>query len=254
MGPFKDHFSEVAGSYAAYRPTYPTEMIRHLASLAPGRESAWDCATGNGQAAVLLADQFDRVLASDASADQIAHAAAHPRVTYRVALAQDSALPDASVDLVTVAQALHWLDRPRFYPEVHRVLKSRGILAVWAYASVEIDPEVDRVVRWFYRDRVGRYWPPERRHTENGYQDLDFPFEELPGGAWAMRTVLDRRGFLGYIGTWSSVRACRAMEGRDPIEELEAALAPHWKDPSERREMISPVLLRVGRRRQDPPA
>ena len=55
---FKDRFSGHAAEYALYRPHYPKELFQYLASLAPNRDAAWDCATGNGQAAEMLAEYF----------------------------------------------------------------------------------------------------------------------------------------------------------------------------------------------------
>src|SRR5262245_38403499 len=124
---FKDHFSTVASNYALYRPRYPAELFAYLATLVPTCEFAWDCATGSGQAAVALAAHFKRVIATDASATQIANGETHPRVEYRVAPAEQSGLAAASVDLLTVAQALHWFDLPRFFVEANRVLRPRGV-------------------------------------------------------------------------------------------------------------------------------
>src|SRR5438128_2266209 len=97
---FKDLFSKQAGSYAQYRPTYPERLFDYLAGIAPARESVWDCGTGNGQAALLLASRFTHVIATDPSERQIAQATPNPRVEYRVAPAEKSGLPDSSVDLV----------------------------------------------------------------------------------------------------------------------------------------------------------
>ncbi len=159
---FADHFSAASADYARYRPDYPDRLFAYLADRAPGRRRAWDCATGNGQAARGLARHFAEVIATDASAQQIASAPPHRRVSYRVAPAEDSGLPDESVELITVAQALHWFDRPRFWPEARRVLVPRGVIAVWCYDLLSIDAEVDAVVGRLYRDVVGPYWPPER--------------------------------------------------------------------------------------------
>jgi SAM-dependent methyltransferase len=242
-----DYFSASAEAYAAFRPSYPDTLIRYVASCAPGRDLAWDCATGNGQAAVPLAQWFARVVATDASATQLAHARPHPRVTYRLAAAGASGLDAASVDLVTVAQALHWLDLDAFYKEVHRVLKPDGVLAVWCYARCRVAPEIDPVIDWFYDERVGRYWPPERLHTETAYRDLPFPFAELPAAAWAMTASLTRAELLGYIGTWSAVDIARRTEGADPVPELEARLAPVWPSDAMRRSVTWPLALRIGR-------
>jgi len=244
---FADHFSDHAGAYAEYRPSYPPGLVAYLASLCERHALAWDVGTGSGQAAVLLAEHFGRVLATDASAEQVGHAQRHPRVEYRLALAQDSGLPPQSVDLVTVAQALHWFDLPRFYAEVRRVARPGGVVAGWCYGKVRIDPEVDPVVERFYAGRVGRYWPPERRHVEAGYRDLDFPFEELPTEAWALEVQLTRGEFLGYVATWSAVAAARKVGGVDPTVAFGLELAAVWPEINQRRQVSWPIALRAGR-------
>jgi SAM-dependent methyltransferase len=188
------------------------------------------------------------VLATDASPEQIDAAPADPRITYRVAREDDSGAPAGGVDLVTVAQALHWLDLRRFYPEVDRVLRPQGILAVWCYGRMTAGPRVDPVLEWFYAERVGRFWPPGREHVEAGYRSLEFPFEEIPAGPWRMSARLSRRNLLGYVGTWSAVHRAREEQGSDPIPELEAALAGSWPDPDEAREVVWPLAVRIGRR------
>ncbi len=249
--PFSDHFSGVAGDYAAFRPGYPAPLVARLAELAPRRDVAWDVATGSGQAAKLLADSFARVIATDASAEQLAKATRHPRIEYRVAAAEDSGLDAASVDLITVAQALHWFDVDRFHSEARRVARADALIAEWCYGVVRIDDAaVDAVVHRFYDERIGRWWPPERAHVERAYRDLPFPFEPLARdavGEWSMREPLDRDRFVGYAKTWSAVKECRAKEGVDPIPELEAALEPVWRDRSRRIDVLWPLTLRVGR-------
>jgi SAM-dependent methyltransferase len=249
MKPFADHFSGHAAQYAAHRPSYPPELVAAVASLVPAHDLAWDCGTGNGQAAVLLAAHFTQVIATDASREQLAQAPAHPRIAYRVALQDDSGAAPASVDLVTVAQALHWFDLRRFYGEANRVLKADGVLAVWCYDLPRVAPDIDPVVTWFYSQRIGRFWPPERRHVEAGYRDLEFPFEEMPSEVWPMTAWLTRQEFLGYVGTWSAVVKARLEEGADPLVELGPALAAVWPRPDERRQVTWPIRLRAGRRR-----
>jgi len=246
---FADHFSRQAGAYAAFRPTYPRGLIARLAGLAPGLDAAWDCATGNGQAALLLAAHFAQVLATDASREQLARAVPHPQVVYREALADDSGAPSASVDLITVAQALHWFDLDGFYDEARRVLRPNGVLAVWCYGAARVSPEIDRVLDWFYTQRVGRHWPLERRHVEAGYRDLTFPFAEVDIGAWSMTASLDRRTLIGYVGTWSAVGRTHEAEGGDPLVDLATALAAPRPDKAatEPRTVTWPLGIRVGR-------
>jgi len=175
---FKDHFSRQAADYAKFRPRYPQELFVYLGNIAPSRQLAWDCGTGNGQAAVGLASVFDRVIATDASEKQIANGQLHKRVDYLVAPAENSGIQSDTVDLIMVAQALHWFDLDRFYAEARRVLKPNGVLAVSAYNLLHIEPAIDEVVNRYYYDVVGPFWPPERKLVEN-FAHLPFSFHEI---------------------------------------------------------------------------
>lgn len=246
--PFNDHFAPVSGAYADFRPTYPPALFDWLAEAAPGRALAWDCACGSGQASVDLAARFDRVVATDASAKQLQGAALHPRIEYRAAPAETSGLADAAVDLITVAQALHWFDRPAFYAEARRVLRPGGILAVWSYGvqTVEGD-EVNARVQHFYREVVGPYWPPERVLVEQGYRTLDFPFAEFAPPAFEMTVVWPLARLLGYFRSWSATGRYIQARGEDPVAGLAEALAPLWGEPEAGRRVTWPLALRVGR-------
>lgn len=232
-----------------YRPSYPPALVAYVVGLCERHDLAWDAGTGNGQAAAMLAEHFARVVATDASPEQIARARPHARVEYRVARESDSGLKGASVDLVTVAQALHWFDHARFYAEVHRVLVPGGVFAAWTYDQMRIDPAVDAVVDRVHSARIERFWPPERRHVHAMYMDLDFPFEEIAHDPWEMTARLTRDQFLGYVSTWSAVMNARRETGTDPVAELRAALGPVWSDdPVDVRTVTWPVGLRVGRK------
>lgn len=244
---FADHFSRISGAYAAFRPRYPDALFDLLAALAPGREAAWDCATGSGQAALGLARHFAHVIATDASDAQIEHAAPHPRVTYRVAAAEQCGLEDRSVDLVTAAQAVHWFDRPRFWAEARRVLRPKGVIAVWTYWTFSIVPELDAVVRRFYTDTVGRFWAPERKLTEERYQTLDFPFAEFTVPGFMIEQLMTLDDVAGYVRTWSATRAYLEHEGRDPVDDLVGELRELWGDPATPRLARWPLAVRAGR-------
>jgi SAM-dependent methyltransferase len=245
---FPDHFSAVAGGYARYRPRYPDALFAHLAQLAPGRAVAWDCATGSGQAALGLVPHFDWVVATDASAAQLAAADPHPRVEYRVAPAEASGLEDASAALVTVAQAAHWFDLPAFYAEVDRVLVQGGVVALWTYGLHRFgDAALDRSLRRYYADVVGPYWPAERGLVDEGYASLPFPYAPLPLPALEMRAEWPLEEVLGYVRTWSATARYRQAVGDDPVIELGHELARSWGDPAMARPLRWPLTLRVGR-------
>jgi SAM-dependent methyltransferase len=244
---FADHFSAVSAAYAAFRPTYPDALFDFLAGAAPARNAAWDCGTGSGQAAIGLARHFARVIATDASDAQIAQVAAHPKVTYRVARAEASGLQGGSIDLVTAAQAVHWFDRPRFWTEVRRVLRPGGVVAVWTYGLLEVAAEIDAIVRRFYSETVGPYWPPERRLTEQRYRTIDFPFAEFAVPELMIEQQLTLEETAGYIRTWSATRGFVARHGRDPVDALVTELAPVWGDARMPRLARWPLAVRAGR-------
>src|ERR1700722_9739576 len=157
---FQDNFSRQAEIYAKSRPTYPDELFQYLASLCSERNVCWDCATGNGQAAVSLARYFKRVMATDGSEEQIKNAVLKPNIEYWVTTAEKSGLPDHSVDLITAATAAHWFNHEQFYNEVRRIAKPGGIIAVWAYQEANVSAEIDEVMEWFSYDFLADYWPP----------------------------------------------------------------------------------------------
>lgn len=244
---FPDHFSVTADAYARFRPQYPRELLARLAALAPGLGCCWDVATGSGQAARALAEHFERVIATDASEQQIANAVAHPRVEYRVEGAEHSSLPPASVDLVTVASALHWFALPAFYAEVRRVARPGAVLAAWSYsARFDLDPALDPIIMHHTETVLGPYWTDAFRLVNSGYQDIDFPFVELdlPPATITLEWTLDQ--VVGAIGTWSASNIFRATTGEDPSAPLRARLAAAW-GPAATRTVRIPLFFRVGR-------
>lgn len=245
---FKDHFSNVAKTYANYRPQYPAELYTWLANISPSTESVWDCACGTGQASLGLAEHFQQVIATDASAQQIAVAEPHPKIEWRVASAEASRLADHSVDLITVAQALHWFDLEQFYAEAQRVLKPQGILAVWTYGVLQIaEPRIDALAQDFYSNIVGPYWPPERAIVETGYRDLAFPFQEFPVPAFSMQLNWSKAQLMGYFRSWSATDRYLKTNGSDPVSDLEQQLAGFWND--ETCYLTEwPLAFRVGRK------
>jgi SAM-dependent methyltransferase len=219
-------------------------LFRWLGSIAPNRESAWDCATGSGQAAVELAEVFGRVVATDASEKQVANAEPHSRVEYRVGTAEQSGLEGGNFDVVTVAQALHWFDLDRFYGEVRRVLKSGGVVAAWAYKLATISPQIDAVVNHYYSEVVGPYWPAERVLVEK-FEELPFPFAAVETPPFEMTAEWSVENLLGYLRTWSATQRFMAAELRDPLVQTEKQLREVWGE--EAWQVVWPMTVRVGR-------
>jgi SAM-dependent methyltransferase len=207
---------------------------------------AVDCATGNGQAALGLAEFFRQVIGLDASANQIESAQPNDRVQYRVAPAEATDLPENSSDAVTVAQALHWFDLESFYAEAKRILKPGGVLAVWAYNYLRVSPEIDAVLRRYHDEIVGPFWPPERKIVGRGYRDLPFPFEEVAAPDLWIETRWTLKHLLGYLSTWSATQRYRATKNEDPLALVENDLAVLWGNPEAERVGVWPLVVRLG--------
>ncbi|MDH5235174.1 MAG: class I SAM-dependent methyltransferase [Gemmatimonadota bacterium] len=241
---FKDHFSSHAASYAAYRPRYPVALFHWLAVVAPGTVQAWDAGTGNGQVALGLVTRFSRVRATDASAEQIAQAVPHPRISYAVAQ-YESGLEGRSADLVTAGQALHWFDADAFCGEACRVLRPGGILAVFGYKYSTVAPEVDELVRHHLEMRLGQYWPPEHRTINDEYRGIALPIDELVPPPLELREDWSLAQYIGFLRTWSGTRRFIEARGEEPILEFERALTEAW-GASTRRAVRWELFVRAG--------
>ena len=242
---FKDHFAKQAADYAKFRPRYPRELFEYLGSVAPSRQLAWDCGTGNGQASVGMATAFDRVIATDASEKQIANAQPHERVEYRAAPAESSGIASETVDLIMVAQALHWFDLDRFYDEVRRVLKKNSVLAASAYNLLHIEPAIDEVINRYYYEVVGSFWPPERVLIEK-FEELPLPFSEIQAPSFEMMTQWNLEYLVGYPRSWSSTQRFITARDSDPLDEIADELRAAWGNAKQTRRVIWPLTLRVG--------
>jgi SAM-dependent methyltransferase len=234
--------------YSTYRPHYPDTLFKLLSDLAPSHRLAVDIGTGNGQAALGLARYFERVIATDRSEAQLAHAAKHERIEYRLAAAEASGILSGSVDLVTAAQALHWFDASAFFAEAKRLLRREGVIAVWGYGDPVLDTgPLDRTLHEFNRGMLEQYWFPERDLLLQGYKTIPFPFAEIDVPAQELEMHWTLGELAGYLRTWSATARYVAENGVDPVTDLERALAPLWGEPTRRRPVRWPLHLRVGR-------
>jgi SAM-dependent methyltransferase len=244
---FEDHYSGHADAYARYRPRYPETLFAWLASVIPGRALAWDAGTGNGQVAVALTGHVDRVVATDASADQIARAVVHERISYLAEPAHSVSLPAASVDLITAGAAAHWFDLERFYREVRRVAKPGAVVALFSYGPRDIADALGPVVHRFQEEVLGPFWPERIAYVHDRYATLPFPFEELAVPPFVMDVEWNLHDLLQFLETWSASQRYLQQTGTRATTTIAADLAREWDDATLRRRFQCPIFARAGR-------
>jgi SAM-dependent methyltransferase len=243
----KDLFSIQASGYAQYRPTYPPELFHYIMSFVENKEAAWDCATGNGQAAVSLAAFFDHVFATDISEKQLQQAVPRSNIVYIKTSEETTSLAAQSIDLVTVAQAYHWFNFDGFYKEVLRVARPGAVVAVWGYSLITCNDErIYSRIRKFYTEVVGPYWDKERRHVDDHYTAVPFPFIQLPGKTFSIPVEYDLAALSGYLNTWSSVQHYIKANGSNPVDVFIDELSAVWK-PGEKYTFSFPLFLKIGK-------
>lgn len=243
----KDNFSAQSSGYAQFRPGYPTQLFDFLFENTQKFDCAWDCATGNGQIAGVLAERFKQVEATDISQNQLANAVTKPNIRYHVGRAESPDFPDARFDLLTVGQAAHWFDFERFYPEVRRVMKPGGLLALLGYNLLRVDGQTEALIDYFYNTVLDGCWDGERHLVEKAYTTIPFPFTEIPFPAMASEYTWTLEHLLGYLGTWSAVQHFIRKNGRHPLDEsLVAEFKSVWPE-GETRSVRFPIFGRVAK-------
>ncbi len=241
----KDNFSKQAYLYAKFRPEYPTELYNFILKNTENRETAWDCATGNGQAAKVLAQHFEKVYATDISQKQIDNATQAENIEYSISSAEKTSFDDNTFDLITVAQAAHWFDFDEFYAEVKRIAKPNATLAIWGYGTLSVDEEeIDKLLQNFYWNIVGKYWDTERKHIDIHYETLPFPFENAISAQFSMVFNWYWYELEGYLNTWSSVQNFINQEGYNPIPNLILDLEVYWNEFN-RVSVRFPIFLKI---------
>jgi ubiquinone/menaquinone biosynthesis C-methylase UbiE len=242
----KDNFSKRSDLYAQFRPTYPEALFKHILQYVNATDTAWDCATGNGQAAQSLASYFDRVYATDISAKQVDNAVKRGNIIYKVESAENSSFDDNMFNLITVAQAIHWLDFEKFYREVKRTSKPGGILAVIGYGLIQTGGNLNDLIQHFYTQIVGPYWDKERRYIDENYKTIPFPFIELEPTQSHINVEWKFDQLTGYLNTWSAVQHYIKANNNNPVELYQDELKQAWGDKN-LQPFSFPILLRIGK-------
>jgi SAM-dependent methyltransferase len=242
----KDRFSDNSKQYAKFRPTYPQSLYDFVFQFVKYKQVAWDCGTGNGQVAQVLAQHFTQVYASDISQKQLDEAVQMPHIQYICCNEKQTPFEDSSVDLVTVAQAVHWFDFDLFYSEIRRVAKKGSVIAIWGYNLLKISPPIDALIQQFYSGKVGSFWDAERKHVEADYQTIPFPFEQIASPTFEMSFIWDLPTLEGYLNTWSSVSKFMKANGYNPVSELIADLTPFWQE-KEQKTVIFPIFVKIAK-------
>ncbi|XP_033748406.1 putative methyltransferase DDB_G0268948 [Pecten maximus] len=251
--------------YAKYRPTYPNEVYNELKRYcnhpeASGCDKAVDVGCGNGQSTVPLTNIFKIVYGRDISEKQISEAEKHgPGINYSVGTAEDlSFLENDTVDLVTTAQALHWMDRPQFYEEARRVLRPGGALVVYGYGNCTLDKEEAQQIVWqFYQHTLDGYWDKERRHIDDCLATVELPFK-----GWSRLDTLSINrtwevdSFIGYLSSWSAWQTfVKSHPKSSVLEDIRNKLKAIYQD-EDLQEVTSvritwPIYMLFGRKPKD---
>ncbi len=245
---FKDHFSSHSNIYAKFRPGYPDNLFKYLSESSPGKTAALDCATGSGQAAIGLSRYYKQVFGIDASINQITNSVDSKNILYLAAAVENTMLKSECVDLAIAAQALHWFDLDMFYPEMNRILKKNGIFAAWTYNLLRVNDKIDLLIDRLYWDTMKDYWPPERKHVDDGYKELPFPFEVYAPPLFQMEAEWSLEQLTGYLRSWSAVLKFISDNGVDPIIDFEEELKGIWGKEHSAHVIKWPLTLKIGKR------
>lgn len=244
----KDLFSGQSDFYAKYRPTYPPELFEYILSFVDEKDTAWDCATGNGQAAQVLANYFKRVEATDISEAQLNLAVQAPNIHYQISAAEKTPFADNTFDLITVATAYHWLNWKAFYDEATRVGKPNAVVSVWGYNLFSCaDEKITQLIHHFYYDLIHPYWDPGRRFVEQSYTAVEFDFAPLPGKDFQMKYLWDKEHFTGYLQSWSAVQSYLKQNNVSPLTLIEPNIDKLWSNKDEVKTFYFPLFMKIGR-------
>jgi ubiquinone/menaquinone biosynthesis C-methylase UbiE len=242
----KDLFSDQATRYAKFRPSYPKELFDYISSFVTERNTAWDCATGNGQSASVLSNYFKKIEATDISEAQLNNAVIKPNINYQVAPAEQTPFADNNFDLITIATAYHWVNWQAFHKEACRVGKNNCVIAAWAYYILITDDEaINKLYKHFYENIIRPYWNKERRFVDEQYKTVRFDFDPLPVQPFSTKLRWSKEQFIGYINTWSATQNYMKKHRSSPVLLIQKELDQLWDEPL--KEMTFPICIRLGR-------
>ena len=241
----KDNFSKQANLYAKHRPNYPIQLFDFIIGYVNEKKAAWDCATGNGQTAKELAKYFEKVFATDISRQQLDNAYQVNNILYSVQPAEQTTFEDNSFDLITVSQALHWLQFDRFYAEAKRVAKPGTVLATWMYGLLKISPQIDKLIINHHFKTLENHWDYERKYVDENYTTIPFPFEEINCPLFQINYEWTIEDLEGYLNTWSALQKFIAENGYNPVDELIKKIKSQWT--AEKMQIFFPVYIRMGK-------
>lgn len=241
----KDNFSAQADLYAQYRPAYPADLFNYIVSFVDNKDTAWDCGTGNGQSAAELSRHFKKVIATDISSKQIANAEKKNNIIYSIEPAEDTSIETGSINLVTVAQAIHWFNFEKFYKEVKRVAAPGAFIAVWAYSLLKIDEQIDQIIHDYHFNFLGNYWDAERKYVDDEYRNIPFPFQKINAPQFVIEKYWSLAVLEGYLNTWSALQKYIQVNGSNPVPGIIHSVKAHWGS-GERKKIIFPIHLLIG--------
>jgi SAM-dependent methyltransferase len=242
----KDNFSQQSDLYAKYRPHYSKDLYGFIFQFVKEKHRALDCGTGNGQAAAVLSEYFERVDAIDISEKQLSNAVKKPNIFYQACNAEQTPFEDNSFDLITCATAIHWFHFDRFFDEIKRVAKNKAVFACWAYDLVKTDnEEINKFIRHFYTVTVKQYWDAERGYVDTRYKTIPFPFKEIVNPGFSTVLNWNTEILEGYLNTWSAVQHYMKKNNSNPVDEIIKKI----KDKTGNNSLIKatfPVFMRTG--------
>lgn len=212
-------------AYHQHRPGYPQSLFEWIARQSHGHDRALDLGCGTGQACRGLEPLFEQVLGADFSLKQL-QAAPRSATHFFSCSASALPLPDASLDLITVAQAFHWFDPECFFAEAERCLLPGGMLVLISYGLCEVEG-LGSLIREYHDGPLGVWWPPERAALMNHYPEAVLPWESVPYPDDALQCQWALQDMLGYLDTWSALVNAR-QAGEDPLADFAPALSRAW--------------------------